>query len=487
MASLSAAGARGGLVTLVSQIFTLLARMVGIFVLAHLLRPDVFGLVAIVTSITAFSISIIFLGLTAAVMQADSLSQRAKSSLFLINATGGLVLASALFFSAGLIADIYDDPRLVTIVQWLALVPLLSGLQSQFRLQLVTNLRFGALAISEIVGQTLATSVAIVMALNGATYEAVITQSVLVSATQFVMVVAAARWWPGLPGAWASEVRDLMTIGLRVFVTNFLKNASRGVLVPIMGLSQPAAALGNYDRAQQLTITPINLTVDQLQRVVVPVLSRLRGQPERMLSYMRRIQLVGAYGTATAFLVASALAQPLLTVLLGDEWLFAGTILQALAIGGVFRALGQSMQWLFISADATKQGLLFSLWTQPAVAAISLAGLPWGVLGVAIANSIAWAIYWPLATVAAAKAARFPARPLLVDVMRAVLCFGLPVAVAAWTARLFGVSDLATVGIGAGFAVAAAAIVFALVPPVRHDLGLLAKTLRLAVTGKGAA
>jgi O-antigen/teichoic acid export membrane protein len=470
-------------VTIASQLVNLLTRTVGLVVLARLLAPEVFGLAAIVAAITTFTTAVIYLGLPIATVQAESLSQRAKSCLFLINTALGVVFALVLFLAAGTIADIFGDPRLEPMVQWLALVPLLSGLQSQFRLQLIRRLEFTSLSVAEVATQLFATALAIFLAIEGYTYEAIVAQGVAQSLSMLVTVVVLSRWWPSAPGAWRSEVRNIVVIGLRLFGTTVLRDASRTVVIPVMALFNPAAAIGNYDRAQQLAVVPINLTVDQLQRVAVPILSQFRRQPERMLAYMRRSQLAAAYLTATLFLLGASLGEPLFRIMLGPEWAFAGTVFQVLALGAIFRTLGQTMQWIFVSAAATGAGLKLALWSQPAIVIVTLAGLPWGVLGVAIANSIAYAAYWPVATVVASHSAGFKALPLIVDALRAWAYFGIPVALAAVCARGLGLGDVPTVIVGILFALVVAVVLAFAIKPVRQDLNALLEILRFARRG----
>ncbi|KQP56664.1 hypothetical protein ASF51_01725 [Agreia sp. Leaf283] len=452
----------------------------GLVFLARLLSPEVFGLAAIIVSISTFASAVIFLGLPMATVQATVLSQRAKSSLFLVNSGLGVLLASILFFSADAIADYYGQPALSFMMRWLAVVPLLSGVQSQFRLQMIRDLKFTPLAATEVISQFLSTGTAIVMALGGASYAAIVAQGIVQSGSQLLMVVVISRWWPTKPGSWSPEVRGLLAIGLRIFGTNLLRDGSRSVVVPIMAIFASPAAIGNYDRAQQLVVVPINLTVDQLQRVAIPILTQFRDEPARMLAYMRRAQLAAAYVTATAFLVGAALAEPLLATLLGQDWKLAGTVLQALAIGAVFRTLGQSMQWIFISSGMTKKALTFSLWSQPLIVIITLLGLPWGVLGVAVANAVAWSLYWPVSTYTASKAAGFDATPLILDALRAFAFFGIPVGASALVARFLGLNDLLTVLAGIGFAVIAASVLALALPAVRRDILALVEILKLA-------
>lgn len=476
---LARTGARGGVVTLAGQVVTVLARTVALIVLARLIAPEAFGLVAIVTAIATFATAVMLFGIPMAVVQAEHLSARARSALFLVNSGLGVVFTAVIWLSSGTLARLYDDDRLGAVVPWIALVPLINGLMIQSRTHLMRNLEFTRLFLAETVGLVAGIGVAIFLAVQGAELEAVVVLQVVPVALQALLVIVAARWLPGLPGAWR-EVGELLRVGLRILGMNVLKSGARNVVVPVMGLTVPAAAVGAFDRAQHLVVTPVNLTVDQMQRVAVPVLSRLRGDPERMLAYMRRAQLLGAYGTATLFLVTAVLGGPLIRILLGPGWDTAGTVIQILAAGATFRTLAQTMQWVFISADATREGLRFNLWSQPLVAAVSLAGLPGGVIGVAVANSVAWAVLWPTATLVAARSAGFPPGSMFQGPARALLLFGLPVAAASAVPLLLGLGDWPTVLLGLGLAGVAGLLARWAFRPVRQDLDALAATARLA-------
>lgn len=485
-ASLARTGARGGAVTLAGQVLTVLTRTVALIVLARLIAPEAFGLVAIVTAIATFATAVMLFGIPMAVVRAEHVSARARSTLFLVNVGLGLLFTAAIHLSSGLLARVYDDDRLAGIAGWIALVPLINGLMIQSRTDLMRNLRFTRLFVAETTGLVAGVGIAVVLAARGAEIAAVVTLQVAPVAVQALLVMIAARWLPGRPGE-LREVGALLHVGLHILGMNVLKSGARNVVVPVLGLTVPAAAVGAFDRAQHLIVTPINLTVDQMQRVAVPVLSRLRGEPDRMLAYMRRAQLLGTYGTATLFLVTTALGAPLVRILLGPAWDTAGTVIQILAAGATCRALAQTMQWVFISADATSQGLRFNLWSQPLVAALSLAGLPWGVIGVAVANSVAWALLWPMATLVAARSAGFPAGSLFRGPARALALFGLPVMLAAALPRFLDLGDWPTVLLGIGLASCAGLASRWCFRAVRADLDALAATARLALSRRQPA
>ena len=481
MSDLAVAGARGGAANLAAQMISVLARALSIVILARLLTPDIFGLVAIVYGITSFASAIVLFGLPIAALQSDNLTRRAHSSLFFSNVTLGVLIAGALYLAAGPIGDIYGDPRLVSITHWLALVPLASGLFAQSNTILLRRLRFTTVSMVEVTAFLGGTGLAIAGALLGLTWEAVVLQNVAPVVIQAVLIIALARWVPGIPGAW-QEVRQLVVIGANVFGTNVLSSVGRYLLVPIMGLSVASAPLGAFDRAQQLAVVPINATVNRMQRVAVPILTRVRAEPKRLLAYMHRAQLVVSYLTAPAFLVLAAIGTPFLVLLLGEDWLTAGQVIEILAVGSVFRALAQTVQWLFFGAGATRAGLLFNLWSQPAILVISLAGLPWGVVGVAVGNTIAWTLYWPIASVAASRAIGLPRGALIGDPLRCILQFALPIGLAAAAARwLVPGSDLLRVVLGIAAGAAVAMLLAFVVPSVRADLRVMKDTALLAV------
>lgn len=481
MSSLAASSARGGLVTVASQAVTVTLRMASLVVLARLLAPEVFGLVAVVQAIALFASSLALMGLGMAAARAVDLSQNAASVLFLVQAALGLLLAGAMYLSADWLAAVYDHPDVAPIVRWLALVPLLQGIQSQHRIHLVRALRLGALAVTEVVSLVLAVAVAVALAARGHGYLAIISQLVLVPLVQLVLLVAVTRWLPSLRVRVTDEVRSVLRAGGDILAMNMLRNVARAALTPVMGLTTGAAALGQFDRAQQLVVAPTNLAVDQLQRVAVPVLSQLRGDPPRMQAYLLRAQLLSTYASATGFLLVAALCPLLVTTLLGDRWHLAGTVLAVLAVGAAVRMPGETTAWVFVAGETTRPGLRFIAWAQPAVVAVSLLGLPWGVVGVAVANTVAWALYWPLAARAAARSAGFSPTALPLDAARILVTFSLPVAGAGLVGRLVsdGLGAWALL-VGTVAAVALGALVATVVPAVRRDLVTAVRTLRLA-------
>jgi len=480
-----ARGARGGITTLASQAALQGIRLAGTMVLARILVPADFGVVAIVSSILVPITAIALLGLPMATLNAKRLSQPAKSTLFLVNAGLGALTSVALYLAAEPLATAYGDDRVADVARWLALSPLFSGVQAQFWAHLNREMKFGRMASIEVVSTVVGTAMGVLAALAGLGYRSIVIQVLAISGSAMIMAVFSDRWWPSRPGAWRSEVRAVMTAGQHILGMNLLRTASRSLIVPIAGLSVPTADLGSFDKAQQQAVMPIKLTVDRLQRVVVGVMVRLDGDATAQFALYRRAYLMLSYGTVALFMLVAALSEPLVRLLFGDGWELAADILGVLAIGSAARALCQSTQWVYIGIGATRSGLTYATWSQPAVVAATLVGLPGGVMGLAIANTAAWLILWPLTTTLAARTAGWDARPLLTDSIRAVLLVGLPAYAAAKVIGIAGLGTLQTVVLGALAAVACGGLLLLVFPQGRRDFRVLHRTIKLGLSSRG--
>jgi PST family polysaccharide transporter len=472
---------KGGLVTVGSQALVLLAKVSGIVVLGRLLAPETFGIVAIATAFASLSSAVIYMGLPMAVLQAGGVSEGARSFFFALNAGLGMFLAILFVAAGGWVSTIYGEPDLKLAMWIMASVPLLSGLQAQSRTVLMERLEYGKVAASDVTGQVIGTAGAIGLALSGATVVAVAALPAVAVLTQGLLVAWLARWAPGVPRGSSGDVRPIMFVALKIFATSLIRDVSRSSIVPVMGVSVSTSAIGAFDRAQQIAVMPINLSVDQLQRVVVPVLTRLREQKHEFLRYFEASVLVTAYATASAYFLVAVYGGELVALLLGPEWEVAGQLLRILAVGAVFRALAQCTQWIFIAGGASGAGLRSTLYGHPVIAAASLAAIPWGVTGVATANAAAWAVYWPIVTLAAARALDLEFARLMAGPLRGALGVAAPIAIYAGAASVFlsGFVEAAFI-IALGLLHVFVSFVFS--KGVAKDLGTLRLAAELAVS-----
>jgi len=479
---LGGAAAKGSAITLVSQAVRIGLHLTTIVVLARFLSPDDFGLVAMVMAIVGVSEVVRDLGLSTAAIQAPSLSQAQKSNLFWLNASSGLFFAVLVFLLATPIALLYDEPDLVIITQVVSVIYLVNGLAAQSRAELNRNLRFVSLSAVDVIAQATALLVAIVLAVTGAGFWALVAQQLTYSIGGFLLSAVLAKWVPGLPRR-RSGTKGLVTFGIGVTGTQAVAALVRSADTIAIGLFYSAAATGNYNRAYQLVMAPLSQIAAPLTRVALPILSRAwKRDPALFDNYLQKAQLVGCYVTATIYCLVVALAAPLVTIALGEEWLEVVPILQALAAGGVFRAITQISYWAYLSrGESGKQFRVYAIF-QPVLVLSVVAGLPWGPVGVAIGSSIGAALYWVISLVMLQRNLGVRSLVLARKALAAIVTVGLPMGVVAWASTL--VTDLPFLQIG--LAILASGLYLALMYVVnrrtRADIQVLSRFGKRAFT-----
>ena len=378
---------RGGLATFAAQGLRIVLQFGSQIVLARLLLPADFGLIAMVAPLLTLVQIFNELGLSQATIQRAEISHGELSQLFWINLAASLALGGAMALSAPVVAWFYGEPRLAMICVCLASLLVLSGLGAQQIALMNRRMRFSALAAIDIACAALAVVAGIAAALLGMGYWSLVLMQAANSVTILVLCWLMSDWRPGWPRH-AAGLGGLLRFGGHVTGANLINFLATNLDLVLIGRVSGSVALGLYDRAFRLVAAPIWQISMPVARVAVSLLSRLHGQDVRYRhAWLRMLQLLLAMTTPAVLWTAMA-APVVVPLLLGPAWLAAAAIVSALALATAFAPFGIAASWLFISQGRTGEQLRFvSLKAVLAIAAL-LAGLPWGALGVAVSAAI---------------------------------------------------------------------------------------------------
>lgn len=473
--SLGAMASRGAAVTLGGQGLRMILQLGGIILLARLLDPSDYGLLAMVTAVIGIGELVRDFGLSSAAIQAKTLTKGQKSNLFWVNSGIGLVLAIVATAAAGLIAQLYGDDRVQVVTMVLSLTFLLNGISTQFRADLARNFLFGKLAASEIAGQAFGIAAGIVFALLGFGYWALVIQQLTQVFITQVFLLIVTPWSPGWIDRKAT-IRPFLNYGVNVLGTQLIGYVARNVDSVVIGTRFGAYDLGLYNRAFQLMMMPLLQIQAPSTRVALPVLSRLQDQRERFASFINvgQTALIGLVGFAFAALGAQAPAA--VSLFLGPQWLASAPLLQALLVAGFFQAAAYATYWVFLAKGLTRSNFFYALVTRPFMIALILTGSIWGVTGVAFGYALANALVWPVALIWIAKVSDAPALSMFFNGVRALVVFGSGAA-ASWGIGLAMPEDASLLRIAMSLVtVAAVAALAALIwPRYRADIVGIAK------------
>lgn len=482
--NLGSLAARGAVVTIGLQGARFIVQFAGLVVLGRLLAPADFGLVAMVTAIIGIGDIIREFGLVPAAVQAPTLTKPQRSNLFWICSLLGIVVAALSGLSAPLIAALYGDNRLVEITLALSLTFVFNGIQSQFQAGLAREMKFAALSVTDLCAQFLGLGLAVLAALSGAGYWALIAQLVGQSASLMILRVVVSRWLPGWPSR-KTSVRAQIRYGRSLVLTQSLVYVSSNVDSFLVGSKFGPTQLGFYNRGFQILMMPLNQILTPLTTVALPVLSRLADDSIRFNSYLHRAQIVLAYPAVLLFSIMASAAHPLIKIVFGDQWLPSAAIFQLLAVAGAFQAIGYIGYWVFLAKGLTGSHFRFSLISRTILILAILVGSNWGPWGIAAGYSIGTVLNWPLVLLWLRRAAAIEIRQLALGGLRAAALGAVCACISTGINLLLGpLPDLISVLVALASSLIATALAGTIVPVYRRDMLAMIATAKLVVVPK---
>jgi O-antigen/teichoic acid export membrane protein len=480
LTSLAGKAFSGAAATLFWQGTRVALLLVSIVVLARLLSPTDFGLIAMVTAVIGIGELFRDFGLSVAALQSKTLTDHEKSNLFWLNTLIGASLAVVVFGASWPIAILYGDDRLIAITQALSVTFLINGITNQFKAQINRDLRFTALGVTEAVPQAAGLCAAIAIAATTHSYWALVAQPLVVAVLEGLLCVLISRWYPGLYRRNVPIGRFVRFAGALVG-TQGLAYLSKSIDSILLGVLRGPAELGVYNRAYQVVVLPLSQVTVPLSRVAIPVLSKLQDTAQVFASYLKTAQFATVTVTSVFYGAMIGFGDPLVRIVLGNQWLNAVPILQILAISGIFRALGQVPYWTFVSLGRTSKQLLIYLVGQPIIIVAIAIGATWGGIGVATGCSVGYAIFWGLNMWWAGRVTELPMGQLAVSGLALVAVFALPVAVAGTFAVHFVEQAWAALTIGGIPALTWVAVAIFAIPRYRAEM---TRFIRLARKGR---
>lgn len=356
-------------------------------ILARLLDPEDYGLLAMVFVVTHFLELFRDMNLSLATVQKKSITHAQVSTIYWINVSICCVISVTIFLLAPAIAWVYDEPRLSGIAALLALPVLVRGFAAQQQALLRRKMRFGALSLVDIGSMSCGYAVAIYLASDGHGYWSLVWHHITVALAFLVMSWTATGWRPGLP-ARGTGVRSMLVFGSNLTGYSLVRFVSRSLDNALIGWYWGPAPLGIYSRSQSLIGPVTNYLTAPIGSVAFPSLSRLTKDDERYATTFFRLadKILLVVLPATMLLVATT--PEIVEILLGPKWVEAGPILRVLSVLIFTEALSGVLNWLFFSQGRGRDLFRFGLIIAVMRIAAVIIGLTWGILGIASALAI---------------------------------------------------------------------------------------------------
>lgn len=356
-------------------------------ILARLLDPEAYGLLAMVFVMTNFLTLFRDMNLSLATVQRETITHAQVSTIFWINVAVSCAIAAALLALAPAVSWFYGDPRLTGIAALLAVPILLRGFVVQHKALLRRKMYFGTMMVVDMACNFVSYGTAVTMAWLGYGYWALVWMHVSSAATDFVMSWYVTGWRPGLPVR-GSGVRAMVMFGGHLTGYSIVRYTSRSLDNALIGWSSGAAALGIYSKTRDVTGQVISYAQSPFSAVGVPSLSRLTQRPEQYRNTFRRLSEKIVLIVLFAAVLFACTARETVEILLGPKWADAAPVLAILSSLIFTEAVYGCVNWLFISQGRGSQLFKYGIFDATSRVIAVLIGYSWGILGIASALAL---------------------------------------------------------------------------------------------------
>lgn len=372
-------------------------QMVTSIVLARLLMPADFGVVAMATMITGLAGMFRELGLGQALVQRQEIADDHTRSAFWGTLVMALMLYAGVFLAAPYVGGFFDEPRMVPVLKVIALMFAIAPFAVVPRSLLQRKLDFRTPFFAELSSSVAYGVAGITMALLGYGYWSLVGASLASSVVNTTVLCILTRYLPPLVPTFRG-LRDLYGFGIGATGVGLMGYTAQQVDYFVIGRWLDSAALGLYEKAFRLVHAPLRLIGGIVSPVLFPLFSRLQEQ------HVRAREIIGKVLTAVGMLTFPSLAlfgvtaPELIPLLLGEQWTDAVIPAQIMCAAGALRAL------INPSAMLPKGfGAIYSqVWRNGVYAATlfggAIIGSRWGIVGVAWAALFATIVIWSLNT-----------------------------------------------------------------------------------------
>jgi PST family polysaccharide transporter len=391
MSDLRGHALRGTSITLVAQILSFAISTTGTVILARLLTPHDFGLVAMVLSASLLLQGFGTNGFIEATIQREEIDHRQISNLCWINVSINLMLTLAFMALAPAIAWFYREPLLKPIVVALAVSILFGGTSTQHQALLRRHMEFYKIAACDIAAMIASVGVAIALAYRGWGYWALVARWVMAPAATTVAAWVFCGWRPGLPSR-GTGTRPMLGYAFNTYGNFVLTYFSRTVDKVLVGRFQGSQALGSYDRAYQFSMLLPSQLYGPLNSVGLPAFSRLASDPPKYRQTFLRLFSMMAFVCMPVSAVLTLTGKDVIFVMLGPQWNSAGEIFSIFGLSIGVMMLYYKHPTLHLSLGTPDRWLRWAIVSSMVTVLLIVIGLPFGARGVAAAYSASFYI-----------------------------------------------------------------------------------------------
>ena len=408
-------------------------------VLARVLMPEDYGLVAMITVFTNIAMVFINTGFSSAIIQRKNLTDEESSTVFYFSIGMGLVMYGILYFSAPYIAAFYSQPRLIPMLRVESLIVVIGSLYSVPQALINRKMQFKKSFIVSLSGVIVQGAVGITLAYNGFGPWALIYATIANYAVNAVIMWVVVRWIPKLVFS-VKAFSGMFLFSFKMLLSALFDTVFNNIRSIIIGWQYTSTDLAYYNRGYQFPSLLMTQIDSAITTVLFSSLSKFQDDWEKGILILRRAMKTSMYVCLPLIAGLCAVAEPMVRLLLTDKWLPCVDYIRITAILCASWPLSARRHALN-SLGKSGISLVLNIMGKAITLAAILITYKHSVKALIIGTVVASYLGQIVATIIYAKTLKYPVMAQLTDILPSALLSAF-MGVSVWSISLLPIADL---------------------------------------------
>jgi O-antigen/teichoic acid export membrane protein len=288
-------------------------------ILARLLFPKDFGVIAIVLVFIQIANVFIQGGLNTALIQKKNPDDLDYSTINTFSFLISVIIALLIFGFSKFIADFYQLENLKDILRVMSIMLLFGPINSVLNAFAIKNLMFSKLFWATFISSLVSGLISIIMAYNGYGVWALVIQQILNNILVAISLILLLKWYPKIRFS-INRLRELLHFGWKILLAGILDTIYRNLSTLFIGKLYSTSNVGEYNRGNQIPGFIITNLNGSIQSVLFPVLANYQYDRVGLKRVMKRAMLISSYIVFPLMFGLIAVADNFVFVVLTDKW-----------------------------------------------------------------------------------------------------------------------------------------------------------------------
>ncbi len=376
-------------------------------VLARLLLPADFGLIAMIWVVIVITQTFVISGYGHALIQRQKATHTDECSIFYFNIGVSILGCAVLWLLAPLVARFYGQPLLIPLTRVVSLVLVIGAFGHIHLCLLAKQIDFKTQCRIDVMASVVSGVAGVTMALLGFGVWSLVAQHLSRVSMRVTLAWYYSKWRPALLFSFRS-LRSMFAFGSNMLFSSLLESVYRNIYVAVIGKVFSPTDLGFYSRANRLQQLPSQTITSVVTSVAFPVFSRVQADRARLKNGLRACLGMLAFAVFPAMIGLAAVARPLVALLLTEKWLPCVPYLQSLCVVGAMYPFYVLHAKVLLATGRSRLYLSMHLVQKIIIILTIVVTYRWGIMGIIIGQIAGWIISSVLLAYISGRLVGFP-------------------------------------------------------------------------------